>query len=111
VAVGLVDRRGGLAEVMEVAELMRHALEGPGHRVADRGLAVGDDPGDRHLQGALDLGEQLGQVALGRGEQAPGQEHLAGDHVADDPEDLVTDIGLEAVDGQDDPAGLGGDPT
>jgi len=27
-----------------------------------------------------------------------------------DPEDLVADIALEPVDGQDDPAGLGGDP-
>ena len=46
----------------------------------------------------------LARSAWARGEQAPGQQDLAGDHVADDPEDLVADVGLEAVDGQDHPA-------
>ena len=36
--------------------------------------------------------------------QAPGQEDLAGEAVAQDPEDLVADVGLQAVDGQDDAA-------
>jgi site-specific DNA recombinase len=111
VAVGLVDRQGGLAEVMEVTELMWHALESLGHRLADRGLTIGDDPGDRHSQGVLDLTKELGQVVLGRGEQAPGQEDLPGEGIADHPEDLVADVGLEAVDGQDDPTGLGRDPA
>ncbi|MBV8431693.1 MAG: recombinase family protein, partial [Solirubrobacterales bacterium] len=47
VAVGFVDRRGRLAEVMEVAELMRDPVQGLGDRLADRSLPVGDDPDDR----------------------------------------------------------------
>ena len=57
-------------------------------------------------QRLLDLAEQLRQVVLGRRQQAPGQEDLAGEDIADDPEDLVADVGLQAVDGQDDPPGL-----
>ena len=64
VAVGLVDRPGRLAEVVELAELVGHAVEGLGDRLADRVLAVGDHPGDRHRQGRLHLAEQLGQVVL-----------------------------------------------
>ena len=79
VAVGLVDRLGGLAKVMEVAELVGHAVEGLGHRLADRRLAVGDDPGDRHPQRPLHLAEQLRQVVLRRRQQAPGQQDLAGE--------------------------------
>jgi len=48
VAVGLEDRPGRLAEVVELAELVGHARERRGDRIADRGLAVGDDPGDRY---------------------------------------------------------------
>src|SRR3954464_10485349 len=38
------------------------------------------------------------------GRQALGQQDLAGEAVAQDPEDLVADVGLQAVDGQDDAA-------
>ena len=67
---------------VELAELMGHAVEGLGDRIADRGLAVGDHPDDRHRQGALHLAEELRQVALARRQEAPGQQDLAAEHVA-----------------------------
>ena len=67
-------------------------------------LAIGNDAGDRHRQGRAHWGDQTGQV-LGRGgQQALGQEDLAREAVPQDPKDLVADVGLQAVDGQDDPA-------
>ena len=44
-------------------------------------------------------------------EQAPGQQDFAGKAVADDPEDLVADVGLQAVDAEDDLARAGEDPA
>ena len=87
-----------------MAELMRDTVKGLGHRLADALLAIGDHAGDRHRQGPAHLVDQARQVR-GRGRQeAPGQEDLAGEAVAEDPEDFVADIGLQAVDGQDDAA-------
>ena len=87
---------------VEMTELVRDAGQGPGDRLADAVLAIGDHSGDRHRQGLPDLIDQAGQV-LGRGrQQAPGQEDLPGEAVAQDPEDFVADIGLHPIDGQDD---------
>jgi hypothetical protein len=95
---------------VEMAELMRDPLEGLGHGVADALLAVGDRTGDRHGQSPAHFGEQPGQV-FGRGRQeAPGQEDLAGEAVAEDPEHLMADIRLESVDRQDHPPGPRRDP-
>ena len=50
----------------------------------------------------MHLGDQAGQV-LGCGRQeALGQQDLTGEAITQDPEDLVTDVGLQSVDGQDD---------
>jgi site-specific DNA recombinase len=95
---------------VELTKLMRHAGERLLHRLTDRALTVGDHPDDRHLQGLIHLADQLRQVVPGGGQQAPGQQDLAAEDVADDPEHLVADIGLQPVDGQDHPAGRGGDP-
>ena len=58
----------------------------------------------RHRQGPAHLVDQARQVR-GRGRQeALGQKDLAGEAVAEDPEDFVADIRLQAVDGQDDVA-------
>jgi site-specific DNA recombinase len=65
-AVGLGDRQRRLAEVREVAELVRHALQRLGRRLADRGLAVGDHAGDRHLHRLVHLAQELRQVVLAR---------------------------------------------
>jgi len=51
-----------------------------------------------------DLGDQPRQVLDGRRQEALGQEDLAGEAVAQHPENLMADVGLEAVDGQDDAA-------
>src|SRR4051812_8505999 len=81
---------------VELAELMGHPTEGLRHRVADRHLAIGDHPDDRHLQRPLDLADELRQVILAGGRQAPGQEHLAAEDVAEHPEDLAADVRLQA---------------
>ena len=39
------------------------------------------------------------------------KQHLTAEGVAEHPEDLVADVGLQAVDGQHDPAGRGGRPA
>src|SRR5512135_3685687 len=57
VAVRLVDRLGGFAEVVKMTELVGHAVECLLHRLADRVLAVGDHPDDWHRQGLLDLAD------------------------------------------------------
>jgi hypothetical protein len=84
-----------------MAELMRDAGEGLGHRHADALLTVGDRAGDRHRRGPAYLVDQARQILGGGRQEALGQEDLAGEAVAQDPEDLVADVGLQAVDGQD----------
>ena len=50
VPVGFVERPGRLTQVVEVAQLVRHPWQFLGDRLADRFLAIGDDPA-RHRQG------------------------------------------------------------
>ena len=52
----------------------------------------------------MHLADQAGQILGGGRQEAPGQKDLPGEAVAQDPEDLVTDVGLQSVDGQDDTA-------
>ena len=87
--------------------MVRHAGQGLGHRLADGVLAVGDDADDRHRQAVADLADQLRQLLLATGQQALGQQHLAAEAVAQHPQDLMADVGLQAIDGQDDAALLG----
>jgi len=72
VAVGLVSRPGGLAEVVELAQLVGHTGQGLGHGLANRVLAVGDDADDRHRQAIADLAEEFRQLLLAAGQQALG---------------------------------------
>ena len=67
-AIRLIDRLGRLAEIVEMAELMRDTVKGLGHRLADALLAIGDHAGDRHRQGPAHLVDQARQVR-GRGRQ------------------------------------------
>jgi len=101
VPVGLVDRSGRLPQVVELAQLVRHLGEHPRHSLANRVLPVGDDARDRHAAGVANLPEQLAQILLPGREQTLGQEDLAAEHVADDPQHLVPDVRLQPVDGQD----------
>jgi len=81
-------------------------------------LPVGDHAGDGDRQRVAHLLEQRGQVIRRPAQQAAGQEHLARQAVAQHPQDLVADLGLQAVDGQHDatlrpqqgpqPLGVGG---
>jgi site-specific DNA recombinase len=108
VPIRLGDGLGRFAEVMEVTEWVGHTVERLLHRLADRVPAVGDHPDDRHRQRALHRADQLRQVVLGRGQQGSGAKDLAGEHIAEGPEHLVADVGLQPVDGQDHPARRGG---
>jgi hypothetical protein len=104
VAVRLVHRLGGFVEVREVTQLVRHLGQGVGHGPADGVLAVGDPPDKRDGQRLLDRLDQGGQVFLGGRQQAVGQEHFGGETIAPHPENLLPDIGWEAIKRQDDPA-------
>jgi len=112
VAVGLEDRQARLAQVVELAQLVRHAGQRLPDCQADRVLAVAHHPGDRHADRGRDLAQQPGEVGRGGREQRAGEQDLAGQAVADDPQDLVTDVRLQAVDRQHDPPldGQGGAP-
>ena len=92
-AIRLLDRLGRLAEIVEMAELVRDPGQGPHHRLADALLAVGDRAGDGHRQGLAHLGDQESGAV---DDKRLLEEDLPGDAIAQDPEDLVADVGLEA---------------
>ena len=104
VAVGLVNGLGRLAQIVEVAQLVRHVGQGRGDRLADGELAVGEDGRDRDGQGLPNLNEEGGEVLLGGAEQAAGEQHLARQAVAQHPQHLVADVRLQPVQRQDDAA-------
>ena len=93
-AVRFGDRLGGLTQVVEMAQLVRHARQRLGHRLADRLLAVRDNAGDGHGQGVAHLAQERAQILGGSREQAPGQQELARQAITQHPQDLVADIGL-----------------
>src|SRR5215471_971182 len=109
-AVGFIYRFCRLAEVMEVAQLMWHMGEHLRNSTADGQLAVRHDACNRHLHVLTHCPEQDGEVGLGRGQQAARQEDCPGEAVAEDPQHLMADVRLEAIEGQDDPALGVGDP-
>jgi hypothetical protein len=102
--VHLINGLGRLAEVVEVAQLVRHIGEHVGDGTADRELAVRNDAYDWYRQGLSHCPEQDCQILLGRGQQATGQKDFAGEAVPEDPQHLMADIGLQAIEGQNDPA-------
>jgi hypothetical protein len=112
VAVGLEDRQGRLAQVVEVAELVRHVGQALLDGAANRVLAVAHDTGDRHADRGRDLAQQPGEVGRDGREQRAGEQDPAGQAVTDDPQDLMTDVGLQAVEREHDPPldGQGGAP-
>ena len=54
-AVGFIDRLGGFTQIMEMAQLVRHARQSLGHGGTDGGLTVRDDPDHGHLERLLHL--------------------------------------------------------
>jgi hypothetical protein len=105
--VGLEDRMRRLAQEMELAQLMRHARQDLGDRLADGGLTVADHAHDRHAHGGHGLAQQPRQILGPAGEQAAGQHDDAGRAVADDPQHLMANIRLHSVQRQNDPPLLG----
>jgi hypothetical protein len=99
-AIGFVDRLGRFAEVVELAELVGHARQRGPDRPANRVLAVGDDSSDRHRQRLPDLVEQGGEIVLRRAQQAPSEEHLPGQAIAQYPDHLMAHIRLQAIQGE-----------
>ena len=65
-AVGLIDRQRRLAQVVEVAQLMRYAGQGPRHGTADRALAIAEHGLNRYADLVRHLPQQPGEI-LGRG--------------------------------------------
>jgi hypothetical protein len=108
-AVRLMDGLGGLAQVVGVAALVRHARERLGGRLADAVLAIGDNRLDGHGQGLTHLDRQRPEVLAGGREQAPGQQDLAGKAIAQHPQAFVADVGPQAIDSQGDAAPLAGE--
>jgi hypothetical protein len=100
--IRLEDGFSRFIQIVEVAELMRHFGQAAGHGLADGLLSIGNDPSDGHGHCFLDLAQQSGEISSCTAEQGPGQQHLAGQTVADNPEHLVTDIRLHSIDGQQD---------
>jgi len=107
-AVSFRDGLCGLAEIRKVTQLVWERGEGLGHGAAERALAIGDDPHERHPYGLPHLSEEGYQVLVGRREQAAREEHHACEAIPQDPQDFMPDSGLETIDGQHDlPLGRG----
>ena len=107
-AVGIVNGLRRLAKIMEVTQLVWHLGEHLRNGTADGQLAVRHHADNRHLQVLTHGPEQCGEVGLGRGQQTTGEEDFPGEAVPKDPQHLMADVRLEAIQGQDDPAlGLG----
>ena len=76
-AIGFIDGLGGFTQIMELAQLGRHARQGLCHGGTDGGLAVRDAPDNGHRESLLHLLDQVCQIVVGGREQTPGQEDLA----------------------------------
>jgi hypothetical protein len=62
---GRIEGLGGLAQRVEVTELVGDIRQRLWHGSAHRALAVGDAPHDGHGAGLGDLASQRGEVVLG----------------------------------------------
>src|SRR3954469_6411280 len=105
--VALKDRQGGFAQVVEMAQLVRHVGPDLANGKPDRRLAVADHANDRNPnsgQFRRNLAQQTGEIGAGRRQQGAGQQDQSGQALADHPQHLVTNIRLKAVDRQDRPA-------
>jgi hypothetical protein len=107
-AVSVINGLRCLAEIMEVTQLVWHIGEHLRDGTAEGQWAVRHDADNRPLQGLTHCPEQYGEVRWGRRQQTAGQEDFPGETVPKDPQHLMADVRLQAIQGQDDPAlGLG----
>jgi hypothetical protein len=109
-AVGFIDGRGGLAEVMKVTALVWHIGAHLRDGTAEGPLAIRNDADKRHRHVLTHGPEQYGEVGLGRGQPTTGEEDFPGEAIPEDPQHLMADVRLEAIERQDDPALGLGDP-
>jgi hypothetical protein len=96
-AIGFIDRFGGFAEVVKLAQLVGNARQRRPDGAANGVLAVGEHRPDGHGQGLLHFAQQGGEILLRRTEETTGQQHLAGQAVPQEPDDLMADIRLQAI--------------
>jgi hypothetical protein len=101
-AIGFVDGLGGGAEVVKLAQLMGNPRQRRPDGTANGVLAVGEHRLDRHRQRLLHFAQQGGQILLRRAEQTARQQNLPRQAVAQDPDDLVAHIRLQAIEGEQD---------
>jgi hypothetical protein len=102
VAVGFLERRGGFTPRREMPPLVRHPRQGLGHGGTDGGWAVRDAPDSGSLECLLHRASERRQVVWGGRQPTPSQESLTGETSAQAPEDCMADVGLEAIERQDD---------
>jgi hypothetical protein len=103
-AVGFINGLRRLVEIMEVTELVWHIGEHLRNSTADGQLAIRNNANNGHLQGLTDCPEQGCQIRLGCGQQTTSQENFPREAVPEDPEHLMTDIRLETIQRQNNPA-------
>ena len=104
-AVGLQDGLGQIAEEVVVAVAVRHVGEFRRDPLDERILLIRHPKPHRHAQGfgpLPGLGDQASDLVLGRGEQRLSEPDALLGQLADDVERLVSLLGLEAVDAEDD---------
>ncbi len=95
------DQLGSFLQIVVLAELVRDLRHDLLHGEANGGLAVGNDGVDRHGQRLLDLAQQVRQVSFARTIEAARQQHLARQHVAQDPQHVLILVRLQAINGED----------
>lgn len=93
-------------KVIAAHTLLTTTLHGQGvlHGFSDGALAITDDCDNGYAQGLFHSEQERGQVGVARGQPALGQEDGAGETVTDDPQDFMAHVGLQAVEGHEDPA-------
>ena len=104
-AIGLQDGLGHIAEEVVVAVAVRHVGEFRSDPFDERLLLIRDPEPHGRTQGfgpLLALRDQASDLALGGREQRLGEPDALPGQLAHDVERLVSLLGLEAVDGEDD---------
>ena len=104
-AVGLQDRLGQITEEVVVAVAVRHLGEFRRDRLDERVLLIRHPEPDRRAQGfgpLLGLLDQASDLVPSLGDQRLGEPHALPGQLPHHVEGLVSLLGLEAVDAEDD---------
>src|SRR4029453_11572543 len=103
VSVGFIDLFGRLSEGVKSTQLVRDFWKPSCHSPPDRMLPIRNDTHHRNLKLSGDLPQQINQGLLGCAQEASRQKHLPGEALAHHPQNLVANVWLQPVEGQDDP--------